>query len=116
MKSGKSESNVVQMAVTTEGGGAKSDHQKGPNQVDRATIAVSTLVARALAHAGVESPHTGAHVFRHSLATAMLREGASLAEIGELLRHRHPDTTTLYAKVDLLALRALALPWPGGGR
>lgn len=80
------------------------------------SIAVSTLVARALAHAGVEPPHTGAHVFRHSLATAMLREGASLAEIGELLRHQHPDTTTLYAKVDLLALRALALPWPGGGR
>lgn len=80
------------------------------------SIAISTLVARALARAGVESPHTGAHVFRHSLATAMLREGASLAEIGELLRHRHPDTTTRYAKVDLLALRALALPWPGGGR
>jgi site-specific recombinase XerD len=46
----------------------------------------------------------------------MLRAGASLAEIGELLRHRHPDTTRLYAKVDVRALRALALPWPGGGR
>jgi site-specific recombinase XerD len=80
------------------------------------SIAVSTLVARALARAGIEAPHTGAHVFRHSLATAMLQAGASLAEIGELLRHRHPDTTTLYAKVDLRALRALALPWPGGGR
>ena len=80
------------------------------------SIAISTLVARALTRAGIEAPHTGAHVFRHSLATAMLQAGASLAEIGELLRHRHPDTTTLYAKVDLRALRALALPWPGGSR
>jgi site-specific recombinase XerD len=80
------------------------------------STAISTLVARALRRAGVAAPHTGAHVFRHSLATGMLRAGASLAEIGELLRHRHPDTTRLYAKVDVRALRALALPWPGGGR
>jgi site-specific recombinase XerD len=46
----------------------------------------------------------------------MLRCGASLAEIGELLRHRHPQTTTIYAKVDLASLRTLALTWPGGGR
>jgi site-specific recombinase XerD len=54
---------------------------------------ISTLVQRALAHAGVDSPHTGAHVFRHTLAVEMLRHGASLGEIGELLRHQHPDTT-----------------------
>jgi site-specific recombinase XerD len=73
---------------------------------------------RALKKAGVESPHTGAHVFRHSLALAtnLLREGCSLDEIGELLRHQSPDTTAIYAKVDLVALRTLALPWPGGRR
>lgn len=79
-------------------------------------LAISALVARALARAGIAAPHTGAHVFRHSLATTMLREGASLAEIGELLRHRSPQTTLLYAKVDLGALRGLACPWPGGAR
>jgi site-specific recombinase XerD len=46
----------------------------------------------------------------------MLRQGASLGEIGELLGHHHPQTTKIYAKVDLQALRGLALPWPGGGR
>ena len=78
--------------------------------------AVSTLVQRALADAGVDSPHTGTYVFRHSLATEMLRQGASLGEIGQLLRHAHPDTTQIYAKVDVCALRPLALRWPGGGR
>jgi site-specific recombinase XerD len=77
---------------------------------------ISTLVKRALAHAGVRSAHTGAHVFRHTLATEMLRHGASLGEVGQLLRHQHPDTTRIYAKVDLSALRQLALPWPGDGR
>ena len=80
------------------------------------SCAVSTLVQRALAAAGVDSPHTGAYVFRHSLATEMLRQGASLGEIGQLLRHAHPDTTQIYAKVDVCALRPLALRWPGGGR
>lgn len=80
------------------------------------SAAVSTLVQRALADAGVDSPHTGAYVFRHSLATEMLRQGASLGEIGQLLRHAHPDTTQIYAKVDVQALRPLALRWPGGGR
>lgn len=78
------------------------------------SIAICSLVESALIRAGVDSPRKGAHLFRHTLATEMLRQGASLAEIGELLRHRHPNTTTIYAKVDLPALRGLALPWPGG--
>ncbi len=53
---------------------------------------------------------------RHGVATQMLRHGASLMEIGELLRHRSPETTKIYVKVDVDALRTLALPWPGGGR
>jgi integrase/recombinase XerD len=44
----------------------------------------------------------------------MLRAGASLAEVGQVLRHREPSTTAIYAKVDRTALRGLALPWPGG--
>jgi site-specific recombinase XerD len=77
---------------------------------------VSTIVRRALARAGVRSERTGAHLFRHTLATGLLRGGASLDEIGEVLRHRSPNTTAVYAKVDLAALRTVALPWPGGAK
>ena len=78
--------------------------------------AIASIVKRALAKAGVESARKGAHLLRHSLATDMLRKGASLDEIGEVLRHRSPDSTAIYAKVALDALRTLALPWPGGAR
>lgn len=76
--------------------------------------AVSCIVRRAILRAGLDTPRKGAHQLRHGLATEMLRQGASLAEIGELLGHCHPDTTTIYAKVDLISLRSLALAWPGG--
>jgi integrase/recombinase XerD len=78
--------------------------------------AIANVVGDALERAGVHAPTHGAHQFRHALATQMLRSGASLSEIGEILRHRSPETTTIYAKVDLDALRTLALPWPGGAR
>lgn len=55
-----------------------------------------------------------AHQLRHTAATQMLRSGASLPEVAEVLRHRSLDTTAIYAKVDHLALRPLARPWPGG--
>jgi site-specific recombinase XerD len=58
----------------------------------------------------------GAHQFRHGLATEMLRQGASLSEIGDVLGHRDSQSTKIYTKVDLKALRTLALPWPGGVR
>jgi integrase len=80
------------------------------------SVAISALVKRALKKADVDSARKGAHVFRHSLATEMLRQGASLDEIGDLLRHKNLNTTAIYAKVDLAALRPLALPWPGGTR
>ena len=76
--------------------------------------AITDVVHRALARAGIDPPFKGAHLLRHSLATAMLRHGASLEEIGQLLRHVTPETTQIYAKVDLEALRALAPAWPGG--
>lgn len=78
--------------------------------------AIGSIIRHALHRAGIHAPTTGAHQFRHGLATEMLRHGASLTEIGEILRHRHVQTTMIYAKVDLTALRTLALPWPGGAR
>jgi integrase/recombinase XerD len=81
-----------------------------------ANSAIQLAVRTGLKRAGVTAPRMGAHLFRHSLATTMLKQGSSLEDIGQLLRHRSPDTTTLYAKVDLNALRPLALPWPGGVR
>ena len=75
---------------------------------------LSVMVERYLRLAGIGAVRKGAHVFRHTLATDMLRGGASLGEIGQVLRHGNPNSTAIYAKVDLEALRALALPWPGG--
>ena len=74
---------------------------------------VPLIVGRALDRAGVARPSRGAaHLLRHSLATSMLRHGASLHDIGTLLRHRSIETTQIYAKVDVLALRQIAQPWP----
>lgn len=75
---------------------------------------VGSIVVRALDRAQIRSHHRGAHVFRHSLATRMLRHCASLAQIGQVLRHQNVQATEVYAKVDLIALRRLALPWRGG--
>ena len=80
------------------------------------SIAISSLVARTLKKAGIHSPYKGAHLFRHTLATQMLQQGASLADIANLFRHQSLNTTTLYAKVDLVSLRPLAQPWPGGAQ
>jgi site-specific recombinase XerD len=74
--------------------------------------AISDIVNRGLKRAGLEPPRRGAHTLRHALACTMLRRGASLIEIGQILRHRNPDTTALYAKVDIASLRALAPAWP----
>jgi integrase/recombinase XerD len=74
---------------------------------------ICCIVRRALKRAGLDPAFKGAHLLRHSLATDLLRRGASLAEIGQVLRHSQPNTTQIYAKVDITALRAIALPWPG---
>lgn len=76
--------------------------------------AICGLVDRALQRAGLNLDFRGAHLFRHSLATSMLRGGATLGEIGQLLRHAQPVTTQIYAKVDIKALRGIALPWMAG--
>lgn len=77
-------------------------------ELDRSTI--GWVVRAACDRAGL--PRVGAHRLRHTAATQMLRQGASLAEIGQVLRHREQKTTAIYAKVDRKALRALARPWP----
>jgi len=71
---------------------------------------IGWIVREACTRAGL--PRVGAHRLRHTAATEMLRHGASLAEIGQVLRHREPKTTAIYAKVNRRALRALARPWP----
>ena len=74
---------------------------------------VSSVVRRAIDRAGIKNaPSRGAHVLRHSAATAMLREGATLHQIGSVLRHKSIETTYHYAKVDLDLLRMVVSPWP----
>lgn len=75
---------------------------------------IGHIARTALRRASIAPRHrAAAHLFRHSLASQMLHKGASLRMIGELLRHQHPDTTRIYAKVDMASLRPLAMPWPG---
>ncbi|MGD0372754.1 MAG: tyrosine-type recombinase/integrase [Candidatus Dormibacteria bacterium] len=74
-------------------------------------VSVTGIVYRACERA--ELPHAGAHRLRHTAATAMLRGGASLPEIAQILRQRSHSVTALYARVDREALAAVAQPWPG---
>jgi len=74
-----------------------------------------TIVRGAIERAKLSPPSKGAHLLRHSLATSMLRSGATMGEIGEVLRHRDANTTAIYAKVDFNNLRSLAQVWPIGG-
>jgi integrase len=73
--------------------------------------AIGHIVGSACQAAGLD--RIGAHRLRHTLATAMLRAGAPLSEVGQVLRHRSARSTAIYAKVDEVALRPLAKPWPG---
>ena len=76
--------------------------------------AISGIVARVLARGGIDGIPTGAHIFRHSLATAMLRSGANLELIEcTVLRHRSQSATAIYAKVDVAMLETVAQLWPG---
>jgi site-specific recombinase XerD len=75
---------------------------------------VRAVMGRACERAGLE--RRGTHRFRHALATEMLRAGASLPEVGQVLRHRSVLSTSIYAKVDQNALRPLARRWPGAGQ
>jgi site-specific recombinase XerD len=83
---------------------------RGPIRADL----VGDVVARACLRAGL--PAVGAHRLRHALAAELLRQGAGLVAISQVLRHQDLATTALYAKVDLHALRQVAQPWPGATR
>jgi site-specific recombinase XerD len=84
---------------------------KGPiKELTRSSIC--SMVRRTCQRVGLSPPHQGPYLLRHSLATRMLREGATMREIAEILRHRSLNTTRIYAKVDLTSLRELTIPWP----
>jgi len=86
-----------------------------PTRPFASSATVSDIVRVALKRAGIQNPPSrGAHLLRHSAATAMLRAGGSLDTIATVLRHRSPDTTAYYAKVDVAMLQQVAQPWPGG--
>ena len=89
---------------------------KAPHVGFSTSVAICDIVRRALRRARLQPGRKGSHLLRNSLATQMLRGGASLTQIGQILRHQLPQTTEIYAKVDLTALRAIAQPWPGGVR
>jgi site-specific recombinase XerD len=74
--------------------------------------AVKAVVRNACGRCGIAP--AGAHRLRHTAATTVLRAGAPMEEVAQLLRHRHLSSTAIYAKVDQAALRLLARPWPGG--
>ena len=77
---------------------------------------VSDIAKRALRRAGVTVPRPGAHVFRHTAASRMVRRDVPMKAVADLLGHARLETTTIYAKLDREALATIALPWPGGAR
>ena len=85
-----------------------------PPEGPMSAAAVSCVAARALRRAGIDVPHAGAHVFRRTAATWMVRRGATFKEVADVLGHARLETTAIYAKLDLGALLDVALPWPGG--
>jgi len=88
---------------------------KAPHRGLAAKGTLPTIVRCAIERAKLNPPYKGAHLLRHSLATSMLRSGATMGEIGEVLRHRDANTTAIYAKVDFNSLRSLAQVWPIAG-
>jgi len=77
---------------------------------------MAKLVNRLLRQAGIGAPCSGAYVLRHTLATTMVRSGASFKEVADILGHGSLTTTGIYAKLDLPSLAQVALPWPGGAQ
>ena len=86
---------------------------KAPFTPFKSSAEISGVVSRVFDRAGITGLPTRSHLFRHSLATRMLRSGAGLESIGTILRHRSPATTAIYAKVDVSMLLKVAQPWPG---
>ena len=77
-------------------------------------MGITDVAKAALRRAGLHPLRSGAHVFRHTVATSLVRRGASFKEIADILGHARIETTTIYAKLDLGTLAQVSLPWPGG--
>ena len=84
-----------------------------PYQPLRSTGVLSSFVNSLLKQAGILAPCSGTHVLRHTLATGMVRHGATFKDVADILGHRSFTTTGIYAKLDLPTLAKVALPWPG---
>jgi integrase/recombinase XerC len=87
-----------------------------PHKPLRSVGILINTVNRLLRQAGIGSPCSGAYVFRHTLATTMLRNNASFKQVADILGHSSLNTTGIYAKLDLPSLVKVALPWPGEAR
>ncbi len=90
---------------------------RAPNGPFKNGQVLNTILQEGFTRAGVTPPcrYVGSHVLRHSLATNLVRQGASLAEVGDMLRHRSRASTMIYAKLDIEGLRSIAQPWPVAG-
>jgi len=90
---------------------------RAPNGPFKDGQVLNTILQEAFTRAGVTPPcrYVGSHVLRHSLATNLVRQGASLAEVSDMLRHRSRASTMIYAKLDIEGLRSIAQPWPVAG-
>lgn len=78
--------------------------------------AVTEVVSRTFRRAGIDAPMVTAYVFRHTVASRVVSTGGSLKDVADFLGHNDLDTSAIYAKVDLAALREVAMTWPGAGR
>jgi site-specific recombinase XerD len=87
--------------------------QRPPLDAPLTVEIVRSAIRQAYARAGIPKPWSGTHCLRHSLACHLVNAGVPLKEIADVLRHRDLNTTTIYAKVNLTQLAAVALPWPG---
>jgi site-specific recombinase XerD len=87
-------------------------HDRAPYGKGIGPTAVRSAVRLAYARAGLDARLTGTHILRHTTATRLLRAGVSMKEIADVLGHRSIDTSAIYTKVDLSALRTVALSWP----
>jgi integrase len=91
--------------------------ERPPNRPFKNGQVLNDILKDAFARTGLTppAPYVGAHILRHSLATNLVRCGASLDEISDMLRHRSRASTMLYARLDIDGLRSIALPWPVAG-
>jgi site-specific recombinase XerD len=87
---------------------------RAPHTKLQSSSPIGKIVERAIKCAELDPPHKGSHLLRHTFATNLLRQGASLPEIGRMLGHERISSTQVYAHVDIKNLKKVAQPWPGG--